>query len=61
MLFTNKNANIGRRKEKQCLETTKSKNLEKKSEATVIVNIVIVIGSNNHILISCVCMVFDLP
>lgn len=55
MLFTNKNANIGRRKEKQCLETTKreSKNL-KKTEATVIVNIVIVIGSNNHILISCV-------
>lgn len=55
MLFTNKNANIGRRKEKQCLEKTKRecKN-PKKTEATVIVNIVIVIGSNNHILISCV-------
>lgn len=32
----------------------RAKSREKTSEATVIVNIVIVIGSNNHILISCV-------
>lgn len=48
---------IGRRKEKQVFANNKKgepKSREKKSEATVIVNIVIVIGSNNHILISCV-------
>lgn len=37
------------------------KRIRRKSEATVIVNIVIVIGSNNHILISCVCLWFSIP